>query len=77
MINRGLSPITPLLLLGYVVTIENGVALPPIQVDGVKLVDGNHRYIAGLLCKQPTASIPWTAPLTRKPVPIQSLRIAP
>lgn len=55
--------------------IESGGTLPPIWVDGNKIIDGNHRYIAGILCNQPVAMTPWTAPLTKPAIPMRNLQI--
>ena len=60
-----------------VTAIMAGGTLPPIQVDGNVIVDGNHRYVAGLLCNQPAATQPWTAPLTKPRIPVSQLQIVP
>jgi RHS repeat-associated protein len=61
----------------YVNEIEVGASLRPIYVDGNVIVDGNHRYIAGLLCKKPTSIQPWTAPMSPPRYPVQSLIVQP
>ena len=61
----------------WVNEIEAGAPVPPIQVDGNVIVDGNHRYIAGMLCGKPAPIQPWTAPLTRPRVPMRDLQIQP
>jgi RHS repeat-associated protein len=61
----------------WVTEIEAGAPTPPIQVDGNVIVDGNHRYIAGLLCGKPVPIQPWTAPLTRPRMPLRNLEIQP
>jgi YD repeat-containing protein len=48
----------------YVDFIEGGGAIPPIKVDGDVIIDGNHRFIAGLLCREIPITIPGTANLT-------------
>jgi YD repeat-containing protein len=48
----------------YVDLIERGGAPPPIKVDGDVIIDGNHRFIAGLLCNDLPTTIPGTANLT-------------
>ena len=57
--------------------IENGQNPPPITIDGNIIVDGNHRYIAALLCGRSVAANQGTAPLTRKQlaIPISQIRI--
>jgi hypothetical protein len=62
---------------GMVNTIQSGGSLPPIQVDGNVIVEGNHRYIAGLLCAMPVPMQPWTAPLTKPSIPVRNLQITP
>lgn len=42
--------------------IEKGLAPPPITIDGDVIVEGNHRYIAGLLCQIDVERMPGTAP---------------
>ena len=61
----------------YVDSIEAGVPIMDIKVDGDVIVDGNHRYIAGLLCKRQAPIQQWTRPSSLKPIPIQQLRIDP
>ena len=60
---------------GYVNLIESGGTPPPINVDGNKIVDGNHRYIAGLLCGKLVSQRPWVAPLTRPAFPLSSIQV--
>jgi hypothetical protein len=62
---------------GLVSAIESGATLPPILVDGNVIVDGNHRYIAGLLCGKPSAIQPWTAPMSPPRIPVRNLQILP
>lgn len=59
----------------YVDMIEKGLLPPPIETDGDVIVDGNHRYIAGLLCKVEVGRIPATAPLTYPRYPIRLIRV--
>jgi len=61
----------------WVAEYERGLPVPPIQVDENIIVDGNHRYVASLLCRQPPAIQPWTAPLTRPRMPVRNLQIQP
>ncbi len=61
----------------WVYEIEAGAPVPPIHVDGNVIVDGNHRYIAGMLCGKPAPIQPWTAPLTRPRIPMRDLQIQP
>ena len=61
----------------YVSAIEAGAEVPPISVDENVIVDGNHRYIASLLCNIIAATRPGTRPLSLVPVPVQTLRIEP
>jgi hypothetical protein len=49
-----------------VTIIVNGGVTSPISVDENIIVDGNHRYIANLLCNRQASTTPGTAPLTRK-----------
>jgi RHS repeat-associated protein len=58
-----------------VTALDSGAVLPAIWVDGNAIVDGNHRYIAGILCNTPTALQPWQAPLTKRPIPFPLLKI--
>jgi len=62
---------------GMVATIAAGGSLPAMWADGNKIVDGNHRYVAWVLCNQSPAIQPWTAPLTKTPVPMRNLQIVP
>ena len=61
----------------YVDSIEAGNQLAGIKVDGDVIVDGNHRYIAALLCNMLPPTRPGTKPLSAVPIPIQQLRIEP
>lgn len=61
----------------WVAEYERGLPVPPIQVDGNIIVDGNHRYVASLLCRKPPAIQPWTAPLSRPRMPVRNLLIQP
>ncbi len=61
----------------YVTMIEAGLPVPPIQLDGNIIVDGNHRYIAALLCGFQAPHIPWTAPLNYPPTPLRDVIIDP
>jgi hypothetical protein len=49
---------------GYVDLIEGGGLPPPIKIDGDVIIDGNHRFIAGLLCREIPLTVPGTANLT-------------
>ena len=57
--------------------LEVGGSLPPIQVDGTTIVDGNHRYVAGLLCRRSPLVQAWTAPLTKPRIPVNDLQVLP
>jgi hypothetical protein len=59
----------------YVNAIEAGQVLPPIYVDMDVIVDGNHRYIAGLLCRKPVPEQPWTKPLTKQATSIHEIQV--
>ena len=61
----------------YVSFIQSGGSTPPIQVDENIIVDGNHRYIANLLCNREAPRAPGTAPLTRraKAIPISQIAV--
>jgi RHS repeat-associated protein len=61
----------------YVESIEVGNPLREIKVDRNVIVDGNHRYIAALLCKIPVPSVPGTKPMSVPPIPVQKLQIDP
>jgi len=61
----------------YVTSIESGVIPAPIRVDGNIVVDGNHRYIASLLCDTYQPVTPWQAPLTAEKYPMSDIRIDP
>ena len=45
----------------YMDKIRGGQTAPPIKVDGNVIVDGNHRYAAGVLTGKPPATTPGTA----------------
>ena len=62
---------------GYVEAIEAANPPLPIRADGDIIINGNHRYIAFLLCNLPPPLTPWTAPVGVPPMPIQNLRIDP
>ena len=62
---------------GYVAAIEAASPPLPIRVDDNVIVNGNHRYIAFLLCNLPPSLEPWARPLSVPPMPIQNLRIDP
>jgi hypothetical protein len=57
--------------------IRLGIPVRPINVDGNVIVDGNHRYIAGLLCDKQVAQQPWTAPMSVPRMAIQNLQVEP
>lgn len=61
----------------YVDIIEAGGIPDAIWVDKDIIIDGNHRYLAGLLCNKPASIIPWTAPLTRKQyaIPVRDIEV--
>lgn len=59
----------------YVDMIEKGLVPPPIKVDRDVIVDGNHRYIAGLLCNVEVGRIPATAPLSYPRYPIRLIKV--
>lgn len=61
----------------YVTYIEGGGTIEPIKVDGNVIVDGNHRYVASLLCGKQAPTTPGTAPLTRPRTMMRDLRIDP
>ena len=45
----------------YTALIEAGSPTPEIKMDGMLIVDGNHRMVANLLCRQPAPTTPWTS----------------
>ncbi|PIR19440.1 MAG: hypothetical protein COV48_01995, partial [Elusimicrobia bacterium CG11_big_fil_rev_8_21_14_0_20_64_6] len=59
----------------YVDMIENGLLPSPIKTAGDLIVDGNHRYIAGLLCGIEVDRTPGTAPLSLPRYPIRQIKI--
>jgi RHS repeat-associated protein len=61
----------------YVEAIESGSQIQDIKIDEDVIVDGNHRYIATLLCNTKAPVWPYTRPLSVPPIPIQMLRIDP
>lgn len=59
----------------YVDMIEQGRMPSPIKTDGDIIVDGNHRYIAGLLCRIEVVRTPGTAPLSVPRYPIRQIKV--
>jgi hypothetical protein len=60
----------------YIDMIEMGNMPPPIKVsEDVIIVDGNHRYIAGLLCKVEVDRTPYPAPFSVPRYPIKSIEV--
>lgn len=59
----------------YVVMLEQGSEPPPIHVAGNILVNGHHRYVAGLLCGIEVARIPGTAAFSVPTYPIRQIKI--
>ena len=59
----------------YANRIEGGSIPPPIAVDKNVIVEGNHRYIAGLLCNTQVPMMPGTAPLSAVPTPISGIMV--
>jgi RHS repeat-associated protein len=64
-------------LSAYIGTIKTGAPLPPINLNGNAIVDGNHRYIASLLCRKPPITRPWPGPLTLPSMPITNIVVQP
>jgi RHS repeat-associated protein len=63
---------------GYISIIKAGVPLQPINVDDKSaIVDGNHRYIATLLCHKTPIVRPWPGPLTKPSIPLSSIVLQP
>lgn len=60
----------------YVVMLEQGSEPPPIKVAGNILVDGHHRYTAGLLCGLEIARVPGTAAFSTRKYPISQIEIS-
>jgi len=50
----------------YVRMLESGMEAPPISVDAGVIVEGNHRYIAGLLFGKLPKTIPGTLPRSQR-----------
>lgn len=62
----------------YVDMIEGGSTAPPITMNGNIILDGNHRYIAALLCNKSPLMQPGTPPLfPPSPIPIQQISLDP
>jgi hypothetical protein len=59
----------------YVSQIESGVIPPPIVVDGTLIIDGNHRYIASLLCDKYQPVKPGQSPLTAPRYPLSAISV--
>lgn len=58
--------------------IEQGSVAPPISVYNSTILEGNHRYIAALLCHQQPTTIPGTPPISAgMPIPIQNIILDP
>jgi hypothetical protein len=63
---------------GYVSLIKASVPLQPINVDDRNaIVDGNHRYIATLLCHKTPVVRPWPGPLMKPSIPLSSIVLQP
>ena len=45
----------------YTAMIEAGSIAPPVYMDGMLIVEGNHRMVAGLLCEQLPPIQPWAS----------------
>lgn len=60
----------------YVDMIESGIMPPPIKVAGDTIIDGNHRYIAGLLCRIEIGRTPYVAPSGVRRYPISSIEVS-
>lgn len=60
----------------FVDMIESGAMPLPIKVDGDTIVDGNHRFIAGLLCRVEIARTPYVAPSGVRRFPIRSIEVS-
>jgi RHS repeat-associated protein len=60
-----------------VYALSSGAALPPVKADGSTIVDGNHTFIATILCRKALSLQVWTAPLSKKSIPVQDLQIMP
>ena len=61
----------------YVEMLEAAMPAPAIHVDGNIIVDGNHRYIAGILMDQPPPIQPWTGGDPSRIVPWKEMKIDP
>jgi len=61
----------------YRASIDLGIPLSPVWMDGNIIVDGNHRVIASELCQLTPPVQPWTAPLSKIPLPLNTLKIQP
>jgi hypothetical protein len=61
----------------YVNAIQAGLDVEPSYVDGNLIIDGNHRYIAWLLCDKAPRVKPWQPPLTAKRYPLPDIQVDP
>ncbi len=62
----------------YVARVESGQrVLPSIKTDENIIVDGNHRYIVGRLCKINVPEVPSIAPTSAPRYPIQDIQLSP
>lgn len=49
----------------YTAMIEAGSIAPPVYMDSMLIVEGNHRMVAGLLCEQLPPIQPWASSLSK------------
>lgn len=62
----------------FVTRVENGDrVIPPIKTDGNIIVDGNHRYIVGKLCKINVPITPSNAPNGLLRYPMSQIQLSP
>jgi hypothetical protein len=57
----------------YTKMIEAGSTPPPVKMDGVTIVDGNHRMVAAMLCDVNPPVEPGTAPLSTPKYPFKDI----
>ena len=57
----------------YTTLIEVGSVPSPVKMDGVLIVDGNHRMVASLLCRQPAPTTPWTSSPSALRLPLSTI----